>query len=89
MQRQRNINLIWWEILSLSYLKETVSSNHPYNLADIKTANLSDAIDLLTKEIFMEVRTCFELNTQNVTESQGQKNDQWFSYLCSYKISQR
>ena len=33
--------------------------------------------------------TRFELNTQNVTESQGQKNDQWFSYLCAYKISQR
>ncbi len=29
------------------------SSNHPYNLADIKTANLSDAIDLLTKEILI------------------------------------
>lgn len=29
------------------------SSNHPYNLANIKTANLSDAIDLLTKEILI------------------------------------
>ena len=31
------------------------SSNHPYNLADIKTANLSDAIDLLTKEILIAI----------------------------------
>lgn len=29
------------------------SSDHPFNLADIKTANLSDAIDLLTKEILI------------------------------------
>lgn len=29
------------------------SNNHPYNLADIKTANLSDAIDLLTNEILI------------------------------------
>lgn len=27
------------------------------------------------------VGTYFELKTQNVTESQGQKNNQWFSYL--------
>lgn len=37
----------------ISDMEISFSSNHPYNLADIKTAKLSDAIDLLAKEILI------------------------------------